>query len=172
MLTPIQEQAVMLYELGQDLREVAGTLRRSHEWVRKTLATAGVPTRGRGRGASERSACSSCGKICLTLRAKFCSRVCLHKDRYENAMLRVNVALGVLRTGGSYAAAAEKAGFSSGWHLWGRLYHFGLTDGLKVPTGTPPPDLNTSEEEPEIEDAPKKRREKKAKKTAESAATS
>jgi hypothetical protein len=55
-------------------------------------------------------------------------------------MLRVNVALGVLRTGGSYAAAAEKAGFSSGWHLWGRLYHFGLTTGLKEPAESAVPD--------------------------------
>jgi hypothetical protein len=171
MLTPIQEQAVTLYGLGKDLREVAGALNRSHEWVRKTLAVAGVPTRGRGRGAADRSACLTCGKICQTLRAQFCSRECLHKNRYENAMLRVNVALGVLRTGGSYAAAAEKAGFSSGWHLWGRLYHFGLTDGLKVPAGTPPDDLNTGEDT-EIEDAPKKRRAKKTGKTEEAVPTS
>lgn len=171
MLTPIQEQAVTLYGLGKDLREVAGALGRSHEWVRKTLAVAGVPTRGRGRGAADRSSCLTCGKVCQTLRAQFCSRECLHKNRYDIAMKRVNVALGVLRTGGSYASAAEKSGFSSGWHLWGRLYHFGLTDGLKVPAGTPPPDLNTSEEEPEIEDAPKKRR-AKTKKTAEAPPTS
>ena len=140
MLTPIQEQAVQLYAAGKDLRQVAGELDRSHEWVRKTLAKAGVAARGRGRESTERPVCVECGKDCGTPQAEYCSRECLHKHRYEAAMARLNVAMGVLREGGSFSAAAKKAGFSNGWHLWGRLYHFGLTTGLREPTESVGPD--------------------------------
>jgi len=133
MLTPIQEQAVQLYTLGKDLREVAETLGRSHEWVRKTLVIAGVPTRARGRESTGRPLCLECGKPCGAIRSQYCSRVCLNKNRHDVAMVRVNKALVLLKQGTSFAEAAKQAGFSNGWHLWGRLYHFGLTEGLREP---------------------------------------
>lgn len=133
MLTPIQEQAIELYQSGKTLREVAEEIGRSHEWVRKTLSKAGETTRSRGREFTERPPCAQCEKPCPKADARFCSRTCMNKHRRESAMGKLTDALKVLNSGGTYAAAAAKAGFQSGWHLWGRLHHFGMTDGKTPP---------------------------------------
>jgi hypothetical protein len=133
MLTPIQEEAVRLYGEGHGLRAVAHKLNRSHEWVRKSLKAAGIDPRSRGRVVVERRHCAECGKLCRTLRAEFCSRECFSKHRLDVAMQRLEVARKSLREGDTFAVAAEKSGFKSAWHLWGRLYHFGLTEGLRAP---------------------------------------
>lgn len=137
MPTPLEEQAIRLYREGQHLREVASEVGRSHEWVRKTLLKAGESLQVRGAKAKQRAGCERCGKECA-LRSRFCSRECFNALRLSKAMERVDAAMHVLRMGGTYAEAAEKAGFKSAWHLWGRLYHFGLTEGLR-----PPPENST-----------------------------
>lgn len=134
MLSPLQERAVDLYLEGKTLREVAEKVGRSHEWVRKSLAKAGELTRNRGREVLERPVCDECGQPCAKLEARFCSRACLNKFRLDGAMEKLNKALEVLKAGGTYAAAAEKAGFQNAWHLWGRMHHFGLTGGRSQPT--------------------------------------
>lgn len=126
MLTPLQEQAVELYRNGKNLREVADEVGRSHEWVRKTLLKGGVDLRERGQEMRARPACLRCGKPCQTLRARYCSRTCLSATRFDGAMDKINVALDVLKSGGSYTEAAKAAGYQTGWHLYGRLHHFGL----------------------------------------------
>lgn len=54
--------------------------------------------------------------------------------RFDNAMVKLNVAIDVLKSGGSYTEAAKAAGYQTAWHLWGRLHHFGL-----VPKNADPP---------------------------------
>lgn len=133
MLSPLHEKAVELYQSGKNLREVAEELNRSHEWVRKALAKAGENARNRGRELMERPSCELCQKPCPKLEARYCSRACMNTHRLDAAMDKVNLALKVLNAGGTYASAAEKAGFQNAWHLWGRLHHFGLTEGRKSP---------------------------------------
>jgi len=133
MLSPIQERAIELYQSGKNLREVADEVGRSHEWVRKTLAKAGEETRSRGREYENRPACERCGKPCPKLEARFCTRLCMNKHRREAAMGKLQEALRVLNAGGTYAEAADKAGFQNAWHLWGRMHHFGLTEGKPAP---------------------------------------
>lgn len=133
MLTPLQEQAVALYREGKTLREVAHEIQRSHEWVRKTLAKAGEDSRSRGREPLERPTCGVCRKVCPKPESKFCSRSCLSKHRHDSALKKLDKAMVVLKRGGTYAEAATAAGFKNGWHLWGRLHHFGLTAGLSAP---------------------------------------
>lgn len=130
MLAPLEAQAVALYREGKHLREVANELGRSHEWVRKTLARANEPIRGRGRESVNRPDCRVCGKTCSKVGAKFCSRECMQKNRLDTAMEKLDKAIVALKEGSTYAEAAKVAGFKSGWHLWGRLHHFGLTEGL------------------------------------------
>lgn len=132
MLTPLQEKAIELYNAGKNLREVAAEVQRSHEWVRKTLARAGEDSRNRGREPKNRPECGHCKKPVHKPTAKFCSRPCLHRARHQEAVDRLEAALHVLRAGGTYNEAASAVGFPSGWHLWGRLHHFGLTAGLSA----------------------------------------
>jgi hypothetical protein len=134
MLTPVEEQAVALYAAGKNLREVATEMRRSHEWVRKTVKKAGEDTRRRGREARERPMCGECKQECNKPNAQFCSRICLNMFRHREAVGKLQKALHVLRGGGTYSEAAAAVGFPNGWHLWGRLHHFGLTAGLTAPT--------------------------------------
>lgn len=136
MLTPLQEQAVLLYRSGKPLREVAVEVGRSHEWVRKTMLKAGVDIRDRGQEMRERPACLRCGKPCQTLRARYCSRTCLSATRFDGAMDKLNVALDLLKQGGTYGEAARAAGYQLGWHLWGRLHHFGLVPKSDEPAQT------------------------------------
>lgn len=123
-----RERAVRLYREGANLREVAALMRRSHEWVRKTVAKAGKPLRDRGRAAGKRPDCALCKNPCPKLNTRFCSRDCLSKSRRTEALAKLDEAIRVLNEGGSYATAAEKSGFKSAWHLWGRMHHFGLID--------------------------------------------
>lgn len=133
MLSAIQERAVELYQSGKNLREVAEEVGRSHEWVRKTLAKAGEATRSRGREYAERPSCVRCGEDCPKLEARFCTRECMNKYRRDAAMGKLKDALKVLNSGGTYAKAAQKAGFKNAWHLWGRMHHFGMTEGRNEP---------------------------------------
>ena len=133
MLTPIQEQALALYDSGKTLREVADKVGRSHEWVRKTLLKVGDGTRERGREPLTRPTCPVCREVCNKPGAKYCSRLCLQEARRRAALSKLQKALRVLRAGGTYVEAAQAAGFQGAWHLWGRLYHFGLTEGLSAP---------------------------------------
>lgn len=132
MLTPLQERALSLYREGKTLREVAVEVQRSHEWVRKTLVKAGEDSRNRGREPLTRPACRVCNKVCPKPEALFCSRGCLSRHRHDAALKRLEKAQEVLKRGGTYAEAAEAAGFKNSWHLWGRLHHFGLTEGLRT----------------------------------------
>lgn len=133
MLSPLQEQAIELYNSGKNLREVAAEVQRSHEWVRKTLKRAGEGARNRGREPLHRPKCVVCGSLCQKPDARFCSRPCVQRDRNRAAVERLQDALRVLRAGGTYNEAAAVIGFPNGWHLWGRLHHFGLTAGLTAP---------------------------------------
>lgn len=128
------EKAIRLYQSGLNLREVGAAVNRSHEWVRKVVASAGKPVRSRGREFLDRPDCAQCKKPCPKLGAQFCSRDCLNKSRRKLALAKLESAIRVLNNGGSYAAAAEKSGFKSAWHLWGRMHHFGLTEGRKSPS--------------------------------------
>lgn len=137
MLPPLEEKAVLLYREGKHLREVAEELGRSHEWVRKVLVKAHEPVRGRGREFSERPSCAVCGKPCAKSEAKYCSRDCSQKMRLDTAMKKVDLALEALQGGATYSEAAKRAGFKNGWHLWGRLNHFGMTKDLANPEDKP-----------------------------------
>lgn len=133
MLSVLQEEAVELYRSGKNLREVAEKVGRSHEWVRKTLVKAGESARQRGRETIDRPACLQCQKPCPKLDARFCTRECMNTYRKEAALKKLDVALRVLNAGGTYAAAAAKAGFQNAWHLWGRMHHFGMTGSRPEP---------------------------------------
>ena len=132
MLSPLQEQAIALYQEGKTLREVAEQVQRSHEWVRKLLRRQNEAVRNRGREVVERLPCVVCKTICTRIGSKHCSRSCLRVYQYNKAAAKLQPAIRVLRGGGTYAEAAEVAGFKSAWHLWGRLHHFQLTDQFRA----------------------------------------
>lgn len=134
MLTNLQEEAVELYRKGKNLREVADEVKRSHEWVRQTLVKAGEHSRNRGRELQDRPKCALCKSPCPKADSRFCSRECMNKSRRDKAMKKLSSAIKVLNGGGTYAEAARKAGFQNAWHLWGRMNHFGLTQGKKTPS--------------------------------------
>jgi transposase-like protein len=57
----------------------------------------------------------------------------MNTHRRNSALKKLEIAVHVLNSGGTYAAAAAKAGFQNAWHLWGRMHHFGLTGGRPEP---------------------------------------
>lgn len=128
MWTPLQEQAIALYREGKTLREVAASVQRSHEWVRQLLRKAEESVRNRGRVGEEHAKCALCNERCDKSSSRYCSRRCMQVHQYKTAAAKLEPALRVLRGGGTYAEAAEAAGFKSAWHLWGRMHHFQLTD--------------------------------------------
>lgn len=148
MLSPLQEKAIELYKSGKNLREVAAEVQRSHEWVRKLLKKMDEELRHRGRAPVEHPECAYCKQPCAKSDSVYCGKACMYIHRYKVAAAKLQPAIRVLRMGGSYAEAAEAAGFQSAWHLWGRLNHFQFTEQFRARKPRRPKDDST---EPTVE---------------------
>jgi hypothetical protein len=76
-LDPLKEEALRLYVVeGWTLRQAAGEVGRSHEWVRKVLLAEGEALRERGRVPIDHAACPVCSTVTKSHESKYCSIRC------------------------------------------------------------------------------------------------